>query len=620
MQKRRYRLPLGLVAMLMAVWIFGSCTAAGATIVEDLPTAEKPWTSHRLKNDPEAFQFVIVGDRTGSRRPGVFPEALTKLNQLEPEFTISVGDLIEGYTDDEKQIDREWDELLGFVNKRLSMPFFFVPGNHDVYSDVSRKKWIERFGSLYYHFKYKDVLFLVLYSGGRTESEISADQIQYAKEVLEENQDVRWTCVFFHKPLWAYQEASGKNNGWDKVEALLGDRPFSVFAGHAHGYTKYVRNGRTYLVLATTGGRSNLSGPASSAFDHVAWVTMTDQGPKVANIMLDGLWDENICTEEWSKKYIQLYVGTSLASKIGSIRCEGDEFERGTTTLHLENKTEYPMHATGHFEPHATVQATPWAVNELIPPGGSKDIQIEIKAINGKVPVRQLDTLNMETVLAMEIPNDKRPVEFHPEFQVRFDSTFHADLRTESVTVDGKLNEWGELPFIVRRPAVIRHPRGWQTWHGAHDSWYRFAVERNEEYLYVAAESFDDKHMDRYKTNPYVLQDAILLLLDPRGDADRPSRAARKDILYLELLPNPKHMAALPKGVKAACIRTTKGMAAEVAIPLSYLNDQQKGRWESFGFNLGLEDWDGGNDLSSAGYWHKGGGHRGEPAGIFRRR
>jgi len=44
----------------------------------------------------------------------------------------------------------------------LEMPFFRVPGNHDIANKVAQELWRERHGATYYHFVYKDVLFLVL--------------------------------------------------------------------------------------------------------------------------------------------------------------------------------------------------------------------------------------------------------------------------------------------------------------------------------------------------------------------------------------------------------------------------------------------------------------------------
>ncbi|MEO0639008.1 MAG: metallophosphoesterase, partial [Bacteroidota bacterium] len=131
-----------------------------AQIIIESSTTVNPWNHLEVNNKPSTFQFAIVTDRTGSVRPGVFPDAVNKLNLLQPEFVMSVGDLISGYTEDEEKIDQEWDEFTGFISK-LQMPFFYLPGNHDYINDIMARKWKERFGKDYYHFVYKDVLFQI---------------------------------------------------------------------------------------------------------------------------------------------------------------------------------------------------------------------------------------------------------------------------------------------------------------------------------------------------------------------------------------------------------------------------------------------------------------------------
>ncbi|CAM9935486.1 unnamed protein product, partial [Chrysoparadoxa australica] len=94
-----------------------------------------PWTMLEWNNDPVNFQFVIVTDRTGGMRPGVFEEGAEKVNLLQPEFVMSVGDLIQGYTEDEQEIHRQWEEFDAYVDN-LDMPFFYVVGNHDITNQV----------------------------------------------------------------------------------------------------------------------------------------------------------------------------------------------------------------------------------------------------------------------------------------------------------------------------------------------------------------------------------------------------------------------------------------------------------------------------------------------------
>jgi len=274
---------------------------------EDLaaPGANKPWTHQRFRNDPDAFQFAILADRTGGCRPGVFAKAIGKVNLLQPEFVLCVGDLIEGYTTDEAKLAAEWNEFDGMV-KKLEMPFFHVPGNHDLSDPVTAKVWRRRFGRPYYAFVYRGVLFLCLNSQHPKDSPgLAPEQLRWARRTLAKHRNVRWTLIFMHQALWkrdeqllrkAAKKSKGrpKLTGFAEIETDLKGRKYTVFAGHEHTFTKYTRHGQHYFELASTGGASTLSGPATGQFDHVVWVTMAPKGPRIANLLLDGILDENV--------------------------------------------------------------------------------------------------------------------------------------------------------------------------------------------------------------------------------------------------------------------------------------------------------------------------------------
>ena len=72
--------------------------------------------------------------------------------------------------------------------------------------------------------------------------------------------------------------------GWNGIERALGNRNYTIFAGHVHNYARFVRNGRDYITLATTGGSSKLRGKSEGEFDQIVWVTMKDSEPVIANI------------------------------------------------------------------------------------------------------------------------------------------------------------------------------------------------------------------------------------------------------------------------------------------------------------------------------------------------
>jgi predicted phosphodiesterase len=260
--------------------------------------SRNPWTHLKLNNNPEDFQFAIVSDRTGDHREKIFSRAVEQLNLLQPEFVLSVGDLIEGYTRDRDKVLNEWKEFQGFVS-RLQMPFFYVPGNHDVTNLDMEKIWEEKFGRRYYHYTYNGVLFLILNSDDPpASSSLSEGQVKWAKQVLADNANARWTIVAFHKPIWT---GNIEKNGWGEIEKSLAGRNYTVFVGHVHRYEKFIRNGMNYYQLATTGGGSRLRGVRYGEFDHIVWVTMKNSGPVLANIMLDGVLPENLSMPDTSE-------------------------------------------------------------------------------------------------------------------------------------------------------------------------------------------------------------------------------------------------------------------------------------------------------------------------------
>jgi hypothetical protein len=274
-----------------------SCDASLQVAVE----SRNPWTHLRLNRSAGQFHFAIISDRTGGHRAGIFSRAVELLNLMQPEFVLSVGDLIEGYTTPERARS-QWQEFQGYAGK-LHMPFFYAPGNHDVLTPDTAKVWQEKFGRRYYHFVYQNMLFLILnaYDGPEVEAkngskhfkeQFSKKQLDYIKQALEENPSVRWTVVALHPPIWTQPNVA--ETGWLEVEKLLAGRNYTVFCGHIHNFRKYVRQGMNYYQLATTGGASTLRGIDYGEFDHITWVTMKPDGPVLAHLLLDGIYPEDM--------------------------------------------------------------------------------------------------------------------------------------------------------------------------------------------------------------------------------------------------------------------------------------------------------------------------------------
>jgi hypothetical protein len=284
-----------------------------------------PWTHLRLNNDPDEFRFAIVSDRTGGHRPAVFSRAVEQLNLMQPEFVLSVGDLVEGYTEDAERVAGQWKEFQTYVN-RLQMPFFYVPGNHDLANPYMEKAWAEKFGRRYYSFLYRNVLFLVLSSedepGKRgKDGFVGAEQVEFVKKTLADSPGARWTVVCVHRPLWS--QTNLPTNGWLEVEKALAGRKYTVFAGHVHRFRKYVRNGANYYQLATTGGASRMRGLDYGEFDQIAWITMKKDGPVIANVLLDGIYGEDMTRPSSDEEGVPLNNRRATQPVAGQVLLDG---------------------------------------------------------------------------------------------------------------------------------------------------------------------------------------------------------------------------------------------------------------------------------------------------------
>jgi hypothetical protein len=262
----------------------------------EIETQAKPWTKTPAPSPDGHVMFAVIGDLNGGQRPGVFEIAAQQLSLLNPKFILSIGDLIEGGTEDSIQLKKQYDELDARAAK-AGVPFFHVGGNHDLTSPKTRSFWEKHYGRRYYHFIYENILFLVIDSEDYTEKrlteifharnraialldsgkmalamkteyfampervtgEVSDAQSAYFEKVIEQNPDVRWTFLFMHKPVW---QREGIGN-LERIEAALNKRNYTLFNGHFHKYGYTERNGKDYIMMGTTGGGRTKPGARS---------------------------------------------------------------------------------------------------------------------------------------------------------------------------------------------------------------------------------------------------------------------------------------------------------------------------------------------------------------------
>lgn len=274
----------------------------------------KPWSNEKFLDDPMEFHFAIVPDRTGGERKGVFGKAMDMLNLLRPEFVMSVGDLIA--RGGAENVNEQWDELESFIS-RLDMPFFYVVGNHDIWTGWTgmtpeRRRsidaWKARHGQrTFYDFTYKGCHFLCFDTMEKHDTfppkeALSEEQISWALEEFAKHSDARWHFVFMHKPIdWT-------SDRWLEFERKIASYKYTVFCGDWHNHCTAVRNGHKYYMIGTAGG--DWSGDAvkdlrRGNLDTITWVTVTDNGPVVSNIEISGVYGDTIQTCATSEGWLE---------------------------------------------------------------------------------------------------------------------------------------------------------------------------------------------------------------------------------------------------------------------------------------------------------------------------
>lgn len=244
--------------------LFSACTT-------NLPPVEKP---------ANEFSFVFMTDihvQTEKNAISGFRKAIVKVNELNPAFVITGGDLImDALGRSYSRADSLYD-IYTAMQTEFKMPVFNTMGNHEIYGwyarsgadtthpEYGKKMFEQRIGPRYQRIDRYGWVFLILDSvvkngKGGYEGGIDAEQIQWLTEQLESIPAETPIVISTHIPLMTLEGqllrgSTGANEAGEvivnakEVLGLFKEHNLKlVLQGHLHYYETMYAFGTSYVT------------------------------------------------------------------------------------------------------------------------------------------------------------------------------------------------------------------------------------------------------------------------------------------------------------------------------------------------------------------------------------
>jgi predicted phosphodiesterase len=197
----------------------------------------------------KAFRFVILGDRTGETRPGVYEGIWREVDSERPDFVINVGDTIQGGQD--ATVEAEWKALQPLFQRYSRYPLYFTPGNHDIWSPQSRRIY-ERATRrpAHYGFDYDHAHFTVL--DNSESDELSPGELDFLEQDVSAHSAQSPKFVLSHRPSWLIPVLF-QNSGIRLHQIAKKYGIGYVVSGHVHKFARFQMESVIYLMVGSSG-------------------------------------------------------------------------------------------------------------------------------------------------------------------------------------------------------------------------------------------------------------------------------------------------------------------------------------------------------------------------------
>ncbi len=440
------------------------------------------FAQHKGTPRPEAkdeFRFVIVGDRTGGAQWGLMPQTFREINQLDPDFVISVGDLIDGYGNDDETVNGVWDEFDKSEMPVLKVPFVYMPGNHDIFNAASKRVYEKRYGPRFKSFNYRGLHFICLNTQesagnddvrfrGNSANVLGEEQLNWLKEDIERNRNARRIIIFMHQPAWT---------ALNPVYPLLEGLRVNVFAGHYHKYSYQEIHGIPHIICSATAAYVPDEGMEGyGRFRSYLMATVRDDEMKLALIRLGGVMNPKQFMEQDQSAIRRL-------SDAAAIRRDSDD-PAAPTHLVVRNPMRMPVKVQIVKSTRGSVKHLFDSQEPSVGAGQVLDREIDWSSFAGRSSAEYRIVYRFDNS-AGEYQNVDFPIE----------AKVHRSIQARAVSappmIDGDLSEWSGANWLtIGDPSQAS--MGVDAWDGPQDLSAQFAVAKDDKNIYLAVRVSDD--------------------------------------------------------------------------------------------------------------------------------
>jgi hypothetical protein len=386
------------------------------------------------------FRFVVIGDtRPKFEREDfrVFEGLIGRINERRPALVVNVGDLIYGYGLLNKE--KQWDKYERVI-RAFTVPYWQLPGNHDLYSRKARRVYEQRFGRCYQSFDQGEGHFVLLNNceEGRW-GELGAEQLAWLRRDLSATRAPA-VFVFLHFPVWEPERVAPRYyEFWKQTLHPLfrTSRVRAVFGGHYHSYGPSREfDGIRYYI--TGGGGAELRPEYRKAGGEHHFLEVHVRG---TNLHVRVITEHGELTDAEADVLGGLEFADKHSSRVGfDVEEAGWRTGiRGTIALHNPYRETMTGRAEWNMDP-AAFQVEPRTLAIALAPEASTNLSFTLKTLRDRVPLGSLPRLEFDVAAGGT----------HHQFQraVVFLHRLAAPYRPEPLVLDGRLDEWAGLPWV----------------------------------------------------------------------------------------------------------------------------------------------------------------------------